>query len=208
MPLPIDVWLIHPEAEMCDAFRTRFADLPNVSVIQSRFEDLPPHDCFVTAANSFGIMNAGIDAAVIRMHGEQLMKAVQFHILDQYLGEQPIGTSFLQPTGNNDYPYIAHTPTMRVPGSIVGTDRVYIATWAAFLAVYRHNVSASSSPRIRQIVFPAMGAGFGAVPFSEVARQMAAAYDHYLNPPHRMDWEMVTAREKSIAYDSGKKVIR
>jgi O-acetyl-ADP-ribose deacetylase (regulator of RNase III) len=208
MPLPIDVWLIHPQPEMCDAFRARFADLPHVSVIQSRFEDLPPHDCFVTAANSFGIMNAGIDAAVIRVHGEQLMKAVQHHILDQYLGEQPIGTSFLQPTGNADCPFIAHTPTMRVPGSIAGTDKVYVATWAALLAVYRHNASAEQDQRIRQIVFPAMGAGFGAVPYSEVARQMAVAYDHYLHPPHRMDWDMVTGREKSIAYDSGRKVIR
>lgn len=208
MPLPIDVWLIHPELEMCDAFRHRFAGLPNVTVIQSRFEDLPSHDCFVTAANSFGIMNAGIDAAVIHIHGEQLMKAVQFHILDQYLCEQPIGTSFVQATGNKDFPFIAHTPTMRVPGSISGTDKVYVATWAAFVAVYRHNAAATHDTKIRQIVFPAMGAGFGAVPFTEVARQMAAAYDHYLHPPHRMDWDMVTKREKAIAYDSGKKVVR
>lgn len=208
MPLPIDVWLIHPTPEMCDAFRSRFEDLPNVTVIQSRFEDLPPHDCFVTAANSFGIMNAGIDAAVIRLHGEQLMKSVQYHILDRFLGEQPIGTSFLQPTGNEDYPFIAHTPTMRVPGSIDGTDKVYVATWAAFLAVYQHNAAVDASQKIRQIVFPAMGAGFGAVPFTEVARQMAAAYRHYLSPPHRMDWEMVTSREKSIAYDQNKRVVR
>ena len=208
MPLPIDVWLIHPESEMCDAFRNRFDGLPNVSVIQSRFEDLPPHDCFVTAANCFGIMNAGVDAAVIRLHGEELMKAVQYHILDHYHGEQPIGTSFLQATGNDDYPFIAHTPTMRVPGSITGTDKVYIATWAAFLTVYRHNATADLPQKIKQIVFPAMGAGFGAVPYTEVARQMAAAYNHYLSPPHRMDWEMVTSREKSIAYDSDKKVVR
>ena len=58
MALPIDLWLIHPSAEMCDAFRDRFEGLPRVTVIESRFEDLPPHDCFVTAANAFGIMNA------------------------------------------------------------------------------------------------------------------------------------------------------
>lgn len=208
MPLPIDVWLIHPKFEMCEAFRRRFADLPNVTVMPSLYEDLPPHDCFVTAANSFGIMNAGIDAAVIRRHGDELMKAVQYRILDEYLGEQPIGTSFVQPTGDSEFPFIAHTPTMRVPGSICGTDKVYSATWAAFLAVYRHNASADADQKIRQIVFPAMGAGFGAVPYSEVARQMAAAYDHYLRPPHRMEWEMVTRREKAIAYDAGRRVVR
>ena len=39
-------------------------------------------------------------------------------------GEQPIGTSFIESTGNPDYPFVAHSPTMRVPGSIEGTDMV------------------------------------------------------------------------------------
>ena len=99
---------------MCDAFRARFDGLPRVSVIQSRFEDLPPHDCFVTAANTFGIMSAGVDAAVVRFHADDLMRRVQNRILDEYLGEQPIGTSFIEPTGTPNYPFIAHSPTMRV----------------------------------------------------------------------------------------------
>ena len=208
MPLPIELWLIHPKEEMCDAFRARFANLPNTQVMQCRFQDLPPHDCFVTAANSFGIMNAGIDAAVTHFHGEELMKNVQLRILDEYLGEQPVGTSFLQETGNPDYPFVAHTPTMRVPGPIDGTDKVYMATWAALLAVYRHNVALPLDQRIHTVVFPAMGAGFGAVPYTEVARQMAAAYAHYLDPPHRFHWEMITKRQRTIVYDGDKRVAR
>ncbi len=207
MALPIDVWLIHPDAEMCDAFRERFDGLPRVTVIQSRFEDLPPHDCFVTAANSFGIMNAGIDAAVIRFHGEDLMRRVQTRILDEYLGEQPIGTSFIEPTGTTGYPFIAHSPTMRVPGSINGTDKVYAATWASLIAVYRHKAKNVDAP-IDTVAFPAMGAGFGSVPYAEVARQMAVAYRHYLNPPHRMDWDMVAGRQRAIHYDGSRQVSR
>lgn len=206
MALPIDLWLIHPEKEMCDAFRDRFKDLPRVTVIQTRFEDLPPHDCFVTAANAFGIMNAGIDAAVIRFHGEELMKRVQSRIMEEYLGEQPIGTSFIEPTGNPNYPFIAHSPTMRVPGSIEGTDKVYAATWASLLAIYRFK--ASNDLQLETVVFPAMGAGFGGVPYSEVARQMAIAYRHYLHPPHRMNWEMVAARQRAIHYDGKRQVSR
>ena len=191
---------------MCDAFRDRFTGLTGVTVIQSRFEDLPPHDCFVTAANSFGIMNAGIDAAVIHFHGSDLMKRIQFRIFDEYLGEQPIGTAMIEPTGNADYPFVAHTPTMRVPGSIEGTDKIYVATWAALLAVYRHNLQCDH--KIESLVFPAMGAGFGGVPFSEVARQMAAAYRHYLDPPHRLDWDTVVSRHKAISYDGPRQVVR
>jgi hypothetical protein len=44
--------------------------------------------------------------------------------------------------------------------------------------------------------------------FDEAARQMAAAYDHYLHPPHRLDWDVVAGRHKAIAYDGGKQVAR
>ena len=95
---------------------------------------------------------------------------------------------------------------MRVPGSIAGTDKVYVATWAALIAVYRHN--ATTEPKINSVAFPAMGAGFGGVPYTEVARQMAVAYEHYLNPPHRPSWEMVAARGRAITYDGKKQVVR
>ena len=209
MALPISLWLVHPNPQMCDAFRRRFDGLPRVSVVQSRFEELAPHDCFVTAANSFGIMNAGIDAAVIQFHGVELMKRIQSRIQDEFLGEQPIGTSFIEPTGNAKYPYVAHSPTMRVPGSIEGTDKVYCATWASLIAVYRHIAGRKqATPTIETVAFPAMGAGFGGVAYTEVARQMAAAYRHYLNPPHRMDWDMVARRQLAIHYDGRKQVSR
>ena len=95
---------------------------------------------------------------------------------------------------------------MRVPGSIEGTDKVYAATWAAILAVLAHN--RSSKQRIETVAFPAMGTGFGGVSFDEAARQMSAAYRHYLQPPHRLDWDFVVQRHKSICYDDGKQVAK
>jgi O-acetyl-ADP-ribose deacetylase (regulator of RNase III) len=201
-----ELWLVHPEAAMCDAFRTRFAGLPGARVIQGRFEDLEPHDCFVTAGNAFGLMTAGIDAAVVRFFGEPLMQRIQHRIMDQYLGEQPVGTAFVEPTGHPDYPFVAHAPTMRVPGSIEGTDKVYCATWAALVAVHAHNVSAER--KIETVAFPAMGTGFGGVPFDEAARQMAAAYRHYLDPPHRLDWDFVVERQKAIFYDGDRRALK
>jgi O-acetyl-ADP-ribose deacetylase (regulator of RNase III) len=201
-----ELWLVHPEEEMCAAFRERFGGLPRVRVVRGRFEDLTPHDCFVTAGNSFGIMSAGIDAAVARFHGEAFVRRVQHRILDRFLGEQPVGTAFIEATGHSDYPFVAHAPTMRVPGSIEGTDKVYCATWAALLAVLAHNVEHDGE--IQTLAFPAMGTGFGGVPFGEAARQMAVAYAHYLDPPHRLDWDFVIERNKAIAYDGSKMVLR
>lgn len=200
------LWLVHPDEQMSDAFRRRFEGLPGVRVVRGRFEDLEPHDCFVTAGNSFGIMTAGIDAAVVHHFGESLMQKVQHRIMDEYFGEQPVGTAFVMPTGHSSIPFVAHAPTMRVPGSIEGTDKVYNATWAALLAIHAHN--RGSGPKIDVAAMPAMGTGFGGVPYDEAARQMAAAYRHFLEPPHRLDWDFVVDRQKAIHYDNGRQVIR
>jgi O-acetyl-ADP-ribose deacetylase (regulator of RNase III) len=200
------LWLVHSDEAMCEAFRRRFAGLPHVRVIRGRFEDLEPHDCFVTAGNAFGLMTAGIDAAVVRRFGEDLMRRVQHHILDQFAGEQPVGTAFVIPTGDPTLPFLAHAPTMRVPGSIEGTDKVYAATWAALLALQAHNRTAEQ--RIVVAAFPALGTGFGGVPFGEAARQMAAAYRHFLEPPQSLDWDFVVERQRAICYDGGRQVVR
>jgi O-acetyl-ADP-ribose deacetylase (regulator of RNase III) len=165
MPYPIELWLVHPREEACAAFRDRFADLPGVRVMQTRFETLDPHDCFITAGNGFGVMTAGIDAAVVAFHGTGLMERVQRRIIDEYLGEQPVGTCFLEATGTPGYPFVGHAPTMRMPGPIDGTDAVYRAAWAALLAVYRHNAAVrreeADGPEIVTVAMPALGTGFG-----------------------------------------------
>jgi O-acetyl-ADP-ribose deacetylase (regulator of RNase III) len=205
MPSDLQLWLVHPQGEMIAAFRSRFAGLRSFHVQQCVFEELPPHDCFVTAGNSYGIMSAGIDAAVVRFFGRQIMEAVQFHIQSHFLGEQPIGTAFILPTGNSQVPFLAHAPTMRTPTSIDRTDRIYAATWAALLAVHAHNQA--SAWKIATIAFPAFGTGFGQTPFDEAARQMAVAWSHYLHPPERLDWDTVIARQKAICYDRGRRMI-
>lgn len=200
------LWLVHPDAEMCAAFRDRFAGLPRVRVVQARFEELDPHDCFVTAGNSYGMMTAGIDAVVVDRFGERIMRAVQHRILSDYLGEQPVGTAFIVPTEDDRIPFLCHAPTMRVPGSIEGTEKVYAATFAALVAVFHHN--RTDDRKIETVAMPAMGTGFGGVPFDEAARQMAVAYRWFLDPPHRLDWDAVIERHKAITYDGGKQVVR
>ncbi|MDG3005204.1 macro domain-containing protein [Paludisphaera mucosa] len=200
------LWLIHPDEAACEAFRRRFAGLPGVRVVRARFEELEPHDCFVTAGNAFGIMTAGIDAAVVQYFGEPLMGRVQHRIMDEYFGEQPVGTAFVLETGREAVPFLCHAPTMRVPGGIDGTDKVYSATWAAILAIHAHNRAADR--KIEVAAFPAMGTGFGGVTFDEAARQMAAAYRHFLEPPHRLDWDFVVERQRAIQYDGDRQVVR
>jgi hypothetical protein len=51
--------LVDPVEEVCSAWREHFEDLPNVKIVNGRFENLRAFDCMVSAANSFGLMDGG-----------------------------------------------------------------------------------------------------------------------------------------------------
>ena len=190
--------LVDPNASLCRAFQTAFAELPNVEVVNGYFEQLPAFDCMVSAANSFGLMDGGVDAAIIRFFGVDLERRVQQYILSEYLGEQPVGTSFIIATGHPRHPFLAHTPTMRVPMEIARTDNVYRAMWASLLAIRQHNRQAEHPITI--IACPGLGTATGRVPPGEAARQMALAYRHFLSPPTVITWQMADTRQRQVRY--------
>ena len=127
------------------------------------------------------------------------MEAIQARILSDFCGEQPVGTSFVLPTGHEKIPFVAHTPTMRAPMNISGTDNVYIATWATLIAVAKHNRDDIGS-QIETLVMPAFGTGSGGVDLAEAALQMRLACQHFLNPPERITPELAQNRHESVHY--------
>lgn len=131
--------LVDYEKGLCEAFEEYFKDLPKVEIIHDSFQNIEEYDCIVSPANSFGIMDGGIDLAISRHFGWQLMERVQERIINEFLGEQPIGTSIIVETNHKEHPFLAHTPTMRVPMDISHTDNVYLAMWAMLIAVHNHN---------------------------------------------------------------------
>src|SRR5947209_2836214 len=99
--------LVDPNPPLCEAWRYAFQSLPGVEIVNGHFEELPEYDCMVSAANSFGLMDGGVDAAITRFFGAQLMQRVQQRVLDEFLGEQPVGTSFIIETGHAEHPFLA-----------------------------------------------------------------------------------------------------
>ncbi|GAA6617738.1 macro domain-containing protein [Scytonema sp. NUACC26] len=188
--------LVAPDSLLAAAFQEHFYYFPNVEIVNDYFEWLSDFDCLVSPANSFGMMDGGIDAAIINFFGSSLMERVQQRILTDYLGEQPVGTSMIVETGHPLHPFLAHTPTMRVPMSIVGTDIPYVAMWAMLLSVRRHNQHAKD--KINSIACPGLGTGIGRVPYREAARQMALAYDHFLYPPKHLNCFVAASRQLLI----------
>ncbi|ENQ8950566.1 macro domain-containing protein [Salmonella enterica] len=194
----IKLILSAPEPAMAAAFECYFQNTENVEIIPGPFETIPEFDCMVSAANSFGLMDGGVDAAITTYFGTQLQRRVQKYIIQEYLGEQPVGSAFVIETGNSKHPWLIHAPTMRVPLIIDGTDAVYNATRAALLAIFQHNKSAAEYKKIKSVVFPAMGAGCGQVPPDSVARQMKLAWDSFINCATEINWQYASDRQNAV----------
>lgn len=190
--------IVDPKPALCAVFHQYFEGLPHLEIVAARFEHLPVFDCMVSPANSFGLMDGGVDAAITDFFGVALMRRVQERILKEFRGEQNVGTSIIVETGHPKHPFIAHTPTMRSPMEISQTDNVYRATWAMLLAVHQHNLQ--QEQKIRVVACPAFGTGTGHVPFAEAARQMSMAYRNFLNPPQQISWDLAMDRQLAIRY--------
>ena len=188
--------LVDPVRELCRAFEEQFSQFPNVQVVPGCFEELNEYDCMVSPANSFGLMDGGVDRAIINFFGIELMDRVQERVVREYRGEQPVGSSFIIETGHAEHRFLAHTPTMRVPMRIARTDNVYRAMQAMLLAVWKHNLALNSS--IRVVACPWLGTATGGVPYHQAAQQMALAYRHFLSPPEAVSWPNALERQAAI----------
>lgn len=192
----ITLILVDVNPHMCAAWEAAFADHKNVEIVNDYFQRLPEYDCMVSAANSYGQMDGGIDAHIIDYFGQPLMERVQAHIAEHYLGEQPVGSSFIVPTFHEKHPFLAHTPTMRIPESIAHTDNVYHGMRATLLAVHCHNQT--SNQKINSIACPGLGALTGQVPFEKVARHMERAYASVIEPLTDLSWENIIRNRRRI----------
>ncbi|WP_459212026.1 macro domain-containing protein [Aquimarina rhabdastrellae] len=164
--------------------------------MHGKFEYVKEFDCLVSPANSFGLMDGGIDLAIRNYFGMKIQYAVQRRIQKDFYGEQSIGTSFIVFTENEYHPFLAHTPTMRVPSDISKTDNVYNAFFAMLTAVTNYNKN--NNIRIEKVLCPGMGTATGKMNATEAARQMSLAYKNFLNPTTNMNWKNLNNRHKEI----------
>jgi O-acetyl-ADP-ribose deacetylase (regulator of RNase III) len=194
--------------DLFEAFKKHFAQFPQVEVVNVPFEMVMDRsDCVVSAANSFGLMDGGVDQCITDFFGIQMMKRVQERIIKEYWGEQPIGTSMIvranemADPGHKDK-YVAHTPTMRIPMDINKTSYVYMAMKAMLIAVERHNLylmpNTMGQSKINTVVCPGLGTNAGRVPAEEAAKMMSLALYHFLNPPKSINWFYATQRHSEI----------
>lgn len=175
---------------LCYAWQSVFSHEKDVEIINSNFEDVESYDCIVSLGNSFGLMDGGIDAAIIDCFGTDLMLRVQNKIKKEYYGEQPVGTCLIVKTGNKAHPYLAHTPTMRIPHNISGTDNVYNAMRAMLIATKKNGT-------INTVLCPGLGTCTGMMLPEIAAACMYLAYQHVINP-QPINWKNAVDTEIAL----------
>lgn len=168
------IQLIDKNKEMCDQWLQYFDGCEDVTVHCDDFFSLQT-DCIVSPANSFGIMNGGLDLVISNKLGWHIQEKLQKQIMDKYNGELLVGQAELIETENNDILYCISAPTMRIPLKISNTVNVYLATKAIFCLL-------KANPQIKSISISGLGTGVGDVPYGLCAYQMRMAYnDFWLN---------------------------
>jgi O-acetyl-ADP-ribose deacetylase (regulator of RNase III) len=157
-------------------------------------------DCMVSPANSFGLMDGGLDLEISKYYGgiANLIPVVRSALVDEWCGQQNVGTCLLVDAqkliqsarqgeqAKNAPRYIAHVPTMRVPKVLHPDDDIaYRCTWALLTAVRKHNIEVAKQgqntrhERINSVLCAGFGTGSGQFPLDECARQMVLAVKHF-----------------------------
>lgn len=184
--------LFSTNLKLVEAWKNEFKKILTLSneitILDSDLVELESHDILVTAGNSFGIMDGGIDLAVRNLLGYEIQRRVQKEITFHYGGIQPVGSALLVDTNNDHFPILMYLPTMVFPGP-VGPPNVFYSFRAALTKanLYFKNMGIDDG----SIACCGLASLTGKVPVDIVAREMLRAYQSHTQIRFN-DWQDTT----------------
>ena len=190
------LYLIDSKEELCDKWRQVFSSYPEVEVLTGDYFQQSA-DAIVSPANSFGIMDGGLDLAIRNELGFQVETDIQEVILNKYHGEMPIGSAEIINTNHNKWSYLIAAPTMRIPENVAFTLNAYIAFRAILIAINSFNEKNSELP-IKSLVCSGLGTGIGSMEPTKCAAQMRAAYKLIKEPARISSFEEIHQSHQSL----------
>jgi O-acetyl-ADP-ribose deacetylase (regulator of RNase III) len=190
------LYLIDSKSELCDKWRQVFSSYLEVEVLTGDYFQQSA-DAIVSPANSFGIMDGGLDLAIRNELGFQVETDIQEVILNKYHGEMPIGSAEIINTNHNKWSYMISAPTMRIPENIAFTLNAYIAFRAILIAINSFNESKPKKP-IKSLVCSGLGTGIGYMESVKCAAQMRAAYKLIKEPARISSFEEIHQSHQSL----------
>lgn len=178
--LPTKIYLIDESPRLVAAWKKAFSNFSNVEAICGDYFQRPA-DAMVSPANSFGIMDGGLDLAIRDRLGVGVEERLQRVILERYHGELPIGAAEIVETFDERWKYLVSAPTMRIPEPVEFTLNAYYAFRAILVAAQNFNRAAGSRV-IDSLVCSGLCTGVGRMPVDRCAGQMRMAYRCLLLP--------------------------
>lgn len=168
--MAIDLILCDIHAPLIHAWRKSFRPHPEVEIIHGSLIDVAA-DAYASPANSFGIMDGGIDI-VLRERFPLVESRVQDAIAATG-APLPVGHCLVIETGDLDVPYLLCAPTMQFPTRVAHTNHAFLAMQAILKAAADHGIAS--------IAVPGLCTGVGAMHHDDAAGQMADAYRIWLS---------------------------
>lgn len=166
----MECYIFHPDAE-------KLVIVPEEARIALSYAELSekclhePNSCVIAAGNSFGIMDGGLDKAMVDVHGIGLQNRVQEKIAMLYDGELPVGHAVTVPLWDDEEsegcPTLVYAPTMQVPMLIEHTPNVFYAA--------RESLYMARILKCEKLYIPLMGCGTGGLTPEYSIRQIKAA---------------------------------
>jgi O-acetyl-ADP-ribose deacetylase (regulator of RNase III) len=190
------LYLIDSKPELCDKWRQVFTGYPEVEVLSGDYFQQNA-DAIVSPANSFGIMDGGLDLAIRNELGFQVETDIQEVILYKYHGEMPIGSAEIIQTNHGKWSYMISAPTMRIPENIAFTLNAYIAFRAILIAINNFNES-NPNRSIKSLVCSGLGTGIGSMNPTKCAAQMRAAFKLMKEPARISSYDVIHKSHQSL----------
>jgi O-acetyl-ADP-ribose deacetylase (regulator of RNase III) len=172
-----DVILCDILPDLALAWQRAFAPYPEVAVQRGDLLEVEA-DAYVSPANSYGMMDGGLDA-VLKERFPDIESQVQGAIaaVGRLL---PVGQALVVETGDPDVPYLICAPTMEVPSRVGHTSNAFRAMLALLSAIEQFNTE--NGDAIGSVVIPGLCTGVGDMEPETAALQMARAYAEWRNP--------------------------
>ena len=164
----MQITLFDRDKTLCEQWEKDFSGYENIKVIQTDFSELEPHDCIVSPANSFGLMDGGFDQ-VLSDYFTGIQESVQKRIKSFYSGMQPLGSCLLIKTFDEKFPYLAHIPTMLYPSDVSNSIHAFLAFKALLHTVEHYD-------EITSVACCGLAYGTGGMSAYNVSKQMKIAY--------------------------------
>lgn len=185
----MQILLVDRQPAMVRAWNAAFEDRDDVEVIEDDYFARPA-GAMVSPANSFGIMDGGLDAAIRDVLGFAVQQRAQRVIVERHHGELPVGAAELVDTDDERWPVLVIAPTMRVPENVSQTLNAYLAFRAAHLACKRAGVGS--------LVCCGLGTGIGGMEPQRAAVQMRMALLHATGPARIPSFDQIHAIHRAL----------